>query len=70
MPSSLAASSRPDESSSVSIGSACFPDDGDSAEQLLAGADRKMYANKTTAHDGAQPDERRAWEMLGPAARR
>jgi diguanylate cyclase (GGDEF)-like protein/putative nucleotidyltransferase with HDIG domain len=55
---------------SMSIGAACYPDDGDSAEQLLAGADRKMYANKNAAQDGPPPDERRAWEMLGPAALR
>jgi hypothetical protein len=37
---------------------------------LLAGADRKMYANKNAAHEGTAPDDRRAWEMLGPAALR
>jgi len=31
---------------SVSVGAACFPEDGDDAEQLLAVADKRMYQAK------------------------
>ena len=31
---------------SVSIGEACFPEDGTDAEQLLAVADKRMYEAK------------------------
>lgn len=35
-----------DDSLSLSVGSACWPQDGDDAEQLLAEADRRMYQVK------------------------
>ncbi len=37
---------------SISVGQAVFPDDGRDAEQLLAEADRRMYAQKQMHHDG------------------
>jgi len=30
----------------LSVGEACYPDDGTDAEQLLAEADRRMYKSK------------------------
>jgi diguanylate cyclase (GGDEF)-like protein/putative nucleotidyltransferase with HDIG domain len=37
---------RPVESVSMSVGAACFPDDGSDAEELLAVADKRMYSAK------------------------
>ena len=40
---------------SVSIGEACFPDDGADAEQLLAVADKRMYEAKQRCRSGSIP---------------
>jgi diguanylate cyclase (GGDEF)-like protein len=41
---------RPDkfESVGISVGVACYPDDGETTEELLTAAARKMQANKHT----------------------
>ena len=40
---------------SVSIGEACFPDDGVDAEQLLAVADKRMYDAKQRCRANSVP---------------
>jgi GGDEF domain-containing protein len=34
-----------------SLGAACYPDDGPSADRIIAAADRAMYADKRRAPD-------------------
>jgi len=41
-----------DESLSLSVGHASFPEDGEDADQLLSEADRRMYAAKQRAKAG------------------
>jgi diguanylate cyclase (GGDEF)-like protein len=38
---------------SSSVGASCYPQDGSDAEQLLAEADRKMYAAKQLHYEGS-----------------
>jgi diguanylate cyclase (GGDEF)-like protein len=53
---------------SVSIGLACYPNDGENAEQLLGVADRKMYRSKRAFHGGRSGGERNA--LLEPVGSR
>lgn len=54
----------------ISVGYACFPDDGDDAETLLAAADRRMYRMKQSSisrtAESTADELRRLGETLGP----
>jgi diguanylate cyclase (GGDEF)-like protein len=51
-------------STTVSIGAACYPDDGGDPEELLYRSDREMYADKQPAARSSQPEPPK---VLSPA---